>query len=94
VAYSTKNLSIQDKAVHMKEEKKGLILFFIFLEEKRERGSYGGRGSIRAHLSKSSTASRITSGTLSRGGRAASSGEASRARIRFSAGFKVLVVAR
>jgi len=54
----------------MKEEKKGLILF---LEEEREIESYGGRGNIRAHFSKSSTASRITSGTLSRGGKAASS---------------------
>ena len=99
MAYSTKNLSIQDKAVHMKEEKKGLILFFLFLEEKREIGSYGGRGNIRAHLKKSSTASKITSGTLSRGGRAASSATKAKraalvARIRFSAGFKVLVVAR
>jgi hypothetical protein len=71
--YSTKNLSIQDRAVHMKEEKKGLILFFLFLEGKKKRGSYGGRGNIRAHLKKSSTASRITSGTRCRGGKAASS---------------------
>ena len=35
VVYSTKNLSIQDRAVHMKEEKKGLILFFLFLEGER-----------------------------------------------------------
>jgi len=34
----------------MKEEKKGLILFFLFLEEEREIESYGGRGNIRAHL--------------------------------------------
>ena len=32
VVYSTKNLSIQDRAVHMKEENQGLILFFLFLE--------------------------------------------------------------
>lgn len=51
----------------MKEEKKGFLLFFLFLEGERERGSYGGRGNIRALFLKSSTASRITSGTLSRG---------------------------
>jgi hypothetical protein len=37
VMYSTKNLSIQDRAVHMKEEKKGLILFFLFLEGKKKK---------------------------------------------------------
>jgi hypothetical protein len=41
VVYSTKNLSIQDRAVHMKEEKNGLILFFLFLEVEREIGFYG-----------------------------------------------------
>lgn len=41
VVYSTKNLSIQDRAVHMKEYKKP---FLLFLEGERERGSYGGRG--------------------------------------------------
>jgi hypothetical protein len=33
-----KNLLIQDRAVHMGEEKKGLILFFLFLKEEREIG--------------------------------------------------------
>ncbi|KAK7375851.1 hypothetical protein VNO78_35164 [Psophocarpus tetragonolobus] len=50
----------------MKEEKKSFLLFFLF--PPRERGSYGGRGNIRALFFKSSTASRITSGTLSGGG--------------------------
>jgi len=51
----------------MKEDKKSFLIFFLFLEGERERGSYGGRGNIRALFLKSSTASRITSGTLSRG---------------------------
>jgi hypothetical protein len=33
-----KNLLIQDRAVHMGEEKKGLILFFLFLKGEREIG--------------------------------------------------------
>lgn len=52
MVYSTKNLSIQDRAVHMKEEKKGLILFFLFLEGEREIGSYGGRGKAWAYPSR------------------------------------------
>lgn len=42
VVYSTKNLSIQDRAVHMKEKNESFLLFFLFLEGERERGSYGG----------------------------------------------------
>ena len=32
VVYSTKNHSIQDRAVHMKEENQSFLLFFLFLE--------------------------------------------------------------
>jgi hypothetical protein len=38
VLYCMKNLLIQDRAVHMGEEKKGLILFFLFLKGEREIG--------------------------------------------------------
>lgn len=42
MVYSTKNLSIQDRAVHMKEKNESFLIFFP--ERERERGSYGGRG--------------------------------------------------
>jgi hypothetical protein len=51
MVYSTKNHSLQDRVIHMKEKKKSIF--------------HG-----RAHFSKSY---RITSGTLSKGGEAASS---------------------
>jgi len=38
VLYCMKNLLIQDRAVYMGEEKKGLILFFLFLKGEREIG--------------------------------------------------------
>jgi len=38
VLYRMKNLLIQDRAVYMGEEKKGLILFFLFLKGEREIG--------------------------------------------------------
>lgn len=45
VVYSTKNLSMQDRAIHIKEDNKAFIIFFLFLEGGKEKeGLMEGEG--------------------------------------------------